>query len=156
MAVLRTVWVDPVTKDALETGMIEEHPVPVFATHGELNGHFKSLTFTAAGTTALVTPPAGSAMVLTDFIVSAEKVAAGTVIFRFTDGTNEVDIMAGITVDAPVNLAFSPRGRWRGWKDARVDIVTTGSNIDGTVSMGYYFIKGTEVLDFVEWDALRG
>ena len=76
---------------------------------------------------------------------------------RFTDGTDTVIIFTAIVTDSPVNLAFSPAGRWRGWRNARMEVVSVGNNIDGSVSMGYYFIRGTAgVLSFTDWDEQRG
>ena len=89
-------------------------------------------------------------------MLSVEKLTSGSVTIRLTDGSDTVDIFTAIVTDAPVNLAFSPAGRWRGWKDARIDIVSVGNNIDGSVSMGYYFIRGEGVLAFTDWDELRG
>ena len=43
-------------------------------------------------------------------------------------------------------------GLWRGWKDARLEMVTTGT-FASTVSLGY--IKVATSLPFAEWDALR-
>ncbi len=124
--------------------------------HARVHSVFKSVTFIDASTTTLITPPGNSALVIVDFIISAEKVAAGKVTIRLTDGTNNEDIMTAHTVDGPVNLAFSPQGRWAGWKDARVDIISVGTNIDGTVSLGYYFVPASATLEYDEWTSRRG
>jgi len=129
---------------------------PIVEQKARVGGQFKAATFTDAGTTALVTPPIGSGIVITDFIISIEKVTSGVLTVRFTDGTNNVDILVAQSTDAPVNLTFSPQGRWRGWEDARIDIIAAGNNVDGSASLGYYFISDVDVLPFAEWDALRG
>lgn len=140
----------------LHTEKVGPHTHLVTEDHSRVATQFKSIAFTTATTTVLATPPKGAAMVITDFLVSAEKVNGGSVSIQLTDGSQTVIIFTAIVTDAPVNLAFSPQGRWRGWKDARIDIVSVGTNIDGTVSMGYYFIRGKEgVLSFADWDAQR-
>ncbi len=128
----------------------------VIEQHARTHSFFKSVTFTDAGTSTLITPDSAHAIVLTDFIISAEKVAAGKVTVRFTDGSNTEDIMTAHTVDGPVNLAFSPQGRWKGWRDARIDVIAVGSNIDGTVSIGYYFLTAAESIKYDDWNQLRG
>lgn len=117
---------------------------------------FKTIAFTDAATTVLTSPPAGAAIVVVDVLVSTEKLNGGSVTVRFADETNVVNIFSAIVTDAPVNLAFSPAGRWRGWRGARLEIVSVGPNIDGTVSAGYYFIRGSSVLSFDDWDTERG
>lgn len=140
----------------LHTETVGPHTHIIVEDHARVATQFKSLAFTDAATATLVTPPKGTAMVMTDFTVSAEKLTGGSVSLRFTDGTDTVIIFTAIVTDAPVNLTFSPAGRWRGWRDARMEIVSVGNNIDGAVSMGYYFIRGEAgVLSFADWDALR-
>jgi len=124
--------------------------------HARVNTQFKSTTFTSDGTITVVTPPPGTAIVFTDFLISAKKFSAGNVSIRFTDGTDTVDIFVQDATDAPVFLAFSPQGRWRGWKDAQIDVVVVGADTDPTVAIGYYFIRGEGVLSFADWDAERG
>jgi Tfp pilus assembly protein PilW len=143
--------------NAYATTKIEASTFPIFATAADINTRFKSATHTDAGTITLATPEAGGFLVLTDLLISAEKVASGSCKIQFTDGSDTVVIFNAITVDAPANLAIPFSGRWAGWKDARLDTVTTGSNIDATVSVGYLLIKDPDLaLTFADWDVLRG
>ena len=73
---------------------------------------------------------------------------------QFEDDTNTVIIFVADLVDAPVNMGIAFAGRWRGWQDARFEMVTSQAT-DSTVSIGYYFIKGVGALSFVDWDAQR-
>ena len=150
------VQLQDVNHNALHTESFGHITHLVIEQHARTHSVFKSTTFTDAGTTTLITPPSGFSIILADFIISAEKVAAGKVTIRFTDGTNTEDIMTAHTLDAPVNLAFSPQGRWEGWVDAKIDVITVGTNIDGTVSVGYYFVVAEAALDYDAWLARRG
>lgn len=150
------VWLKTVGGKLLHTEVIGEHTHLVTVDHARTNSQFKSTTFTGATTQTVVTPPKGQVIVMTDFLISAKKFSAGELKIQFTDGTDTVDIFVQDVTDLPVYLAFSPVGRWRGWKDARIDIVVVGDDTDPTVALGYYFLKGEGVLTFADWDAQRG
>lgn len=118
----------------------------------QAHGTFKSETRSAAGTSIITEPDPGHSIILTDLIISSDRVNAATFTVRFTDGTNTVNIFSGDVTDAPINLASPLSGRWQGWKDARVELVTVGL-VTVTVSCGYY--KVDTGLDYAEWDSLR-
>lgn len=155
MGPLLVTLVDAITGKALDTNTSGGKIILTTQTGAIANGQFKSISFSTATTNALVTPPLGTAIVISDIILSVEKVAGGDVAIQFTDGIQTIIITHPIVVDAPANLAINFGGRWRGWRDARIDVVSTGSNISGNVSIGYQFVTGEEALDFAEWDALR-
>lgn len=115
-------------------------------------GRFQSQTRTTAGTTTVLTPIGGGSIILTDLLISGEKQAGSTVEVRFTDGTNNATIFLASQVDAPPNFSHPFRGRFQGWKDARIDMITSGAG-DATVTLGY--VKAPEGIPFAEWNALR-
>jgi hypothetical protein len=122
-------------------------------TPDKLYAHFKSATRTGAGTTIIVQPRSGEAIALTDFIISGEK-KAGTLTLQFTDGTNTINIAVIPLVDAPANFAIPFVGRWMGWRDARISMITdVVANV--TVSCGYVRVPSEHTLSYAEWDALR-
>ena len=127
-------------------------PVFVVMSPSEAHAHFKSATRTTAGTTIIVQPREGQAIWITDIIVSGEKQTGSSITVQFTDGTNTEVIVIVDQVDAAPNLAPTLNSYFRGWKDARVEIVTAGAG-DGTVTIGY--IHATEALAFDVWDAER-
>lgn len=115
--------------------------------------HFKAATRTTAGTTVVVQPTSGEAVALTDILISGEK-KAGTLTIQFTDGTNTINIIVVPLTDAPANYAVPFVGRWAGWRDARVSMVTDAvANI--TVAVGYIKIGSENTLSYAEWDAAR-
>lgn len=116
------------------------------------HGVFKASTRTTNGTTTVTSPDTGGAIILTDLIITSDKTANSSVIVRFTDGSNTIDVTVGDSVNAPVNIALAFGGCWRGWKDARLEMVTTGA-VTATVAVGY--MKISNGLPFAEWDALR-
>jgi len=117
-----------------------------------LFGTFKSVEYSGAGTTTLVTPVTSGSLVLTDLIFSANKVNNGTVEIRFTDGTDNAVIVKPDVTDAPATFVINFGGRWQGWKDARIDVIVT-NNVSGSISLGY--VKAPTGLAFTEWDAQR-
>jgi hypothetical protein len=153
---VRARLIDSITKQALHAVRIGREVFLVTQLHDKTVGFFKSVTFTSAGTQAVVTPPSGNALQMTDLLLNAKKSSAGSVRVVFTDDTDNIDIFNADCTDAPITFAFQPTGRWLGWKDARVDIVVVGADTDPTVAIGYYFVKGEEVLDFADWDKQRG
>jgi len=139
----------------LHTETVGHHTHLIIEDHSRAASQFKTTTFTGEGTTAVVTPRIGGAIVLTDFIIGSKKFSAGSVEIRFTDGTNTESIYIADTDDVPISIAFSPAGRWRGWLDARIDVVVVGADTDPTVAIGYYHLTEGSVLSFSDWDAER-
>lgn len=120
-----------------------------------LNAHFKSATRTTDGTTIITEPSSGGSISLTDLIVTAEKRAAGGhITIRFTDGTNTINIALINIIDAPVNLAIGFSGRWKGWVNARLEMVTD-EDFSATVSAGYLKVDPAHTLLYAAWDAER-
>ncbi len=137
---------------AFETFEAQEGVVLVGRSHNSIAGHFKSSSRTSAGTTIIASPISSGFIVLTDLIVTTDKVNAATVVVQLTDGSNTVIISSSDVTDAPANYAIGFVGTWRGWKDARIELVTTG-NVAATVSVGYS--KCRDGLDFDTWDGQR-
>jgi len=115
-------------------------------------GVFRAAARITAGTTTIVTPPASGSILLTDLMISGEKQAGSTTSVQFTDGTDTVTIFLASQVDAPPQIAIPFAGRFQGWKDAQIDMVTSGAG-DATVTIGY--VKVPNGLPFDEWDAYR-
>jgi hypothetical protein len=114
---------------------------------------FKSGTRTTAGTTIIVQPRSGEAIALTDLLVSAAKVA-GNLTIRFTDGTETVNLYVIPLTDAPASFSASFAGKWMGWRDARIEMVTS-INGAAIVSVGYTKVPSNHTLSYAEWDAAR-
>ena len=122
-------------------------------TPDKLYSHFKAVTSTTATTTVIAQPTSGEAIALTDLIISGEK-KAGTLTLQFTDGVNTINIAVFDLTDAPANLGIPLSGRWAGWRDARLSMVTSViANI--TLSVGYVKIDSKHTLSYAEWDAAR-
>ena len=115
-------------------------------------GAFNSVKLTAAGTLTVATPKAGQALMVTDVVIGSSKTAASNVQLRFTDGPNTVRIIEIDSINSALAWSFSPRAPFRGWVDARIDLITTG-NVTVVATVGY--IKLESGIPFAEWDALR-
>lgn len=127
---------------------------PVLITHtvAQAIGVFKSRTETTAGTFTVVEAKAGSAIVLTDLLISVKKKALASMTIRFFDSANTVDVFAPDVGNAEVNMAIPFAGRWAGWSGANL-VVTTSANVSFTVAVGYSRIQDAD--DFATWDAKR-
>jgi len=119
---------------------------------GQAHGLFKAVSGTAAATTTITSPDNGGRIAITDIMLSAEKKNTGTIELRFTDGAETITIFKAILTDAPIAIAQAMAGLWRGWKDARLEVVTV-QDFTYTVACGY--IKENDGLAYSDWDARR-
>ena len=157
---IRTALVDPTDGTAIETEQFWRGPHSLHADARSIlvadayrsHGVFKAVTFTPTTTVALGTPDIDGSLILTDLIMTGDKVNGGTMLVKFTDDTFD-DVLINIsTTDAPVAIALAFAGRFQGWANSRVDVIITG-NIKGSVVLGY--IKAPNGLPYSEWDQLR-
>jgi hypothetical protein len=116
------------------------------------HGVWKVTNRATAGTTIITTPDAKGAIVVSDMIISTDKVANSSMALQFTDGTNTEIIALFDTANAPVSLAIGIVGLLRGWRDARLEIVTV-STVNATATLGY--MKVPDGREFAEWDTDR-
>jgi hypothetical protein len=133
-----------------------DKPVLAVESHMRHLGHFKSVTRTGSGTTVdiIVTPITGHCIQLTDLIVTSDKVQSATITLRFYDGTNTETIFGAEVSDAPCNIAIPFVGTWKGWTDARIELVTVNA-VTVTVACGYLHLGKNHALDYARWSALR-
>lgn len=132
----------------------EDLPVLVIANYQSMNGSFKSIARSTAGTSTLTEPTGEGSIVLTDLIITTDKVNGASVTVQFTDDTNTIVIVAAQVTDAPCNIATTFIGHWQGWRSARMDMVTVG-NVKATVACGYFKVSKSKSLEFSDWDARR-
>ena len=157
---VNSVLVEPYSQVALAT-----HPVyadslqippkaatPVVQSPAESYGTFKVFSTSSAGTYSFVLPRSKGSLILTDFLFSAERQGSGAVEVLFTDDTNTASIYKAFCNDAPQTVAISFKGRFEGWRDARIDVVVV-QNTDMTLTLGY--VKTDTGLAYSEWDARR-
>ncbi len=143
--------------DILHTERFGAHVHLITEDHSRVATKFKSVSHTTNATTTITTPKPGGAIVMTDMIVSGEKINGGTITVQFNDGTNQVVITKSHVTDGPVNMASSLQGLCLGWKDAFIELITDTANQDATVSIWYYFVRdAVRVLEFADWDTERG
>ncbi len=115
-------------------------------------GTFKSLGASGAGTTTFLNSSSNGSLLITDLILSADKVQSGTVEVRITDGVNSEPMVKVIVTDAPVNLAAGIAGRFQTWRDARIDVVVANA-VTWNLTLGYAKMKSG--LEFSDWNARR-
>ena len=150
---LKATLIDPATGKVLE--IIKDifgHPTLAVTDHYVDKTRFKSVTRVAVGTETIASPITDGAILLTDIIISTDRVANSRLTIFFDDGVRNIPIFDGYANDAPINVAANFHGGWTGWKDAAAKM-TTEQAIKATVAIGY--IKVPEGLEYAEWDALR-
>jgi len=150
---LKAILIDTATGKALE--IIDDifgHPTLAVTDHYVGKTRFKSVTRVAAGTETIAEPVKYGAIVLTDMIISTDRVANSRLTVFFDDGVRTIPIFDGYANDAPINIATNFHGGWTGWVDAALKITTVAA-IKATVAVGY--IKIPEGRCYTEWDALR-
>lgn len=129
-------------------------PVLITARHKELYGSFKSVTLSAAGTSTIVAPIGNNGIVLTDLVMTTDKVSGGVVTVQWTDDIRTIEIVTAHVQDVPCNLAMPFQGNWAGWQGARLEVVVTNA-VSTTVSCGYFKISEDVALPYSTWDARR-
>ncbi len=129
-----------------------KEPVQIWMTPAQAHGHFKTATLTSADTVVIVRPKPGRSIWVTDILVTGEKQAGSNTIIQFTDGVNTEIIMQAYQVTVPPQIAGNLQAYLRGWKDARIEMITSGA-ADATCTIGY--IHALAGPDFAEWDAER-
>jgi len=141
-------------KELLSLKGWDGRPILATTTYGAVNGSFKAATRSAAGTTTVVDAHGNDAIVLTDMILTTDKVNGATATVQITDGVNTIVLIAADLTDAPCNIAIPFQGHWQGWQAAYIDLVTVGV-VTATLALGYFRIPWNKALTFGTWDALR-
>jgi hypothetical protein len=158
---IKTTLIDASTGTALHTegyyqeGAEEEARLLIITDIPKYYGVFKTTSYTAQGTTQQVTPKGSGSILLTDIIVTFEKKNLGVVTINFHDDTNTVPIIKATLTDAPCNLSMNFNGRWQGWASAHIDVVISGADSIGTVSIGYVLVPPNDSLSYSAWDSKR-
>ncbi len=129
-----------------------KEPVLIIMTPAQAHGHFKTVTNTTAGTTIIVQPRPGLTVWVTDVLITGEKQAGSDAIVQFTDGVQTEIIAQAFQVTVPPSLSGNLQTYFRGWKDARIELITSGT-ADAVATIGY--IHSTDSPTYSEWDAER-
>ncbi len=152
---LRTILTDIKTGISLHTNQgLTSEPILIVGTFGEQHGTYAAVTRTGAGTTTIIAAHGSDAIVLTDLILTSDKVQSATITINITDGVNTVVVIGAEVTDAPCNIAIPFAGRWMSWQGARVDMVTVNA-VSATLALGYYRVPEDKALPFAAWNALR-
>ncbi|KKL10445.1 hypothetical protein LCGC14_2555740 [marine sediment metagenome] len=131
---------------------VSGEPTLVIMTLSQAHGQFKSATLTSADTSIIVQPRPGLSIAVTDILVSGEKQATSDVTVQLTDGADTVIMFIANQSDIPPTVNVNLTSYFYGWKDARVEMITSGI-ADATVTIGYF--HSSRSLTFAEWDGLR-
>lgn len=117
--------------------------------------HWKSSAITTATTTTVVSVIPNESIMLTDLIiVLSKKVAGATVIVRFSDGTNTVNLFTLDAATAAFQFSHAFQGGIKGWKDANFQVVTDDITTL-SVMVGYNPLPTKITKTYSEWNAER-
>lgn len=130
-----------------------EGKILVVENQHRINGYWANSKITTQTTTTLVPAVPGSAIILTDLIVNVDRTANLTLVIRFGDGVNTEVLFEPDVNNLQFNVAFSPQGRFGGWKSADLQAVTGGANGNISITVGCYHI--TEADSYSEWISKR-
>ncbi len=133
-------------------GPVTKEPTLIVMSPAQAHGHFKTATLTAANTVIVVQPKAGLSIWVTDILVSGEKQAGSAITIQFYDGTDTEVVVIIDQVDSSPNLSMNLTSYFRGWKNARVEMITSGAG-DATVTIGY--IHSVDTPTYAEWNDER-
>ncbi len=103
---------------------------------------------------AIIAAQGNDAIVLTDLILTTDKVNGTTAVVNITGGGNTVKVISADLTDAPCNIALPFVGRWETWRGAHVDLFTTGVVV-ATLALGYYRIPWNHARSYSAWNAER-
>jgi len=139
---------------------VEEHSEARHGSHlhlltmgmGDAHGLFKAVSGTTAATTTVTLPDIGGRIALLSLMLSAEKKNTGSIEIRFTDDTETITVFKAILTDAPIAFGGAIGTVWRGWRNARLEVITVQDFIY-TVTAGY--VKERDGLTYTDWDSLR-
>lgn len=121
-----------------------------------LRGFFKAVTNSGIQTQTIVPCPSGTALYVTDTVLSASKTANALVTVRFFDGTNTENILVMDVNDKGNQMELHPAGRTLGWEQAAIQLLTDTGGQAATCTVWFARITGDLVLSYAKWNALRG
>lgn len=120
-----------------------------------LDAQWQAHSITTATTTTIAEAKPNQSIMLTDLvIILSKKVAASTIVPRFSDGTNTIDFA---TFDSSVDsfyFTYAFTGGVRGWKDADFQIVTDEATTISII-LGYVHISSEQTKNYGVWNEAR-
>ncbi|MCK5013204.1 MAG: hypothetical protein KAS66_05250 [Candidatus Omnitrophica bacterium] len=145
--------IDGLTGDALHTHDPYGHGSMLAVTNfHEAHGSFKATQSTSAQTITLTEPSVGGALAISSLLISARKSQGNSITIRFTDETNTEVVFAQLLTNLDVSVPIAITHGWRGWKDARLELTTTGTD-QVNITVGYSKLE--RGVPFDAWDAMR-
>ncbi|MFC1567317.1 hypothetical protein ACFL3R_00585 [Thermodesulfobacteriota bacterium] len=134
---------------------LDDHPTRITESLRTLVAHWQSAEITTATTTTIVPAIASESIMLTDFIITlSKKVVSATIIPRFYDGTNTVNLFTFDAGTAGFQFSHTFTGGLKGWKDADFQIVTNAATTV-SVLVGYVHISAKATKSYSEWNSER-
>lgn len=152
---LKNVLVGGPSNDALYTCKpFNGKELLIAGTYHQVHGVWKEVESSTATTTVIAEPAPDGYLVITYLFVSSEKDNLGVITLQLTDGTNTETFFTRNLANEPLlaEIDFS-NSRVAGWKDARLEMVTSGASFNANSFVAY--TKLPEGLEFSDWNAMR-
>lgn len=141
------IWRGAKAATGQEEVLIVEDYVTAFST-------FKTVQPTTVSTTRIATPKASGTVAVTDILLSIRKKTNAIVTLQFNDGTNQEILYSADVTNEALYLTHTVKGRMQGWKDAYLELIISGANVDTNCTIVYLKLP-LSTLDYTDWDALR-
>lgn len=123
------------------------------SSYHETNGVFKAVTRTTQGTTIITEPVLGAAVVITGILVTARKSNLAVITMQLTDDVQTETLFSAELANEAFNVPITIPYGWRGWVNARLELVL--SVADATVNVTTTYTKIPTGEDYTTWDAKR-
>ena len=118
----------------------------------EAHGAFKAVAITSTGVNIVSQPNNGQGIIVDSILLNARKHTNKDVTIQMTDGTNTETIFTADLTNQDLTLAHSIPHGWKGWKDARLEVIS-GSTKQVSVTLGYAKFPNAD--EFGVWDNNR-
>ena len=118
----------------------------------EAHGSFRATQSTTAQTVIVAEPGVGGAIAISSLLISAHKSNGNSITVQFTDGTNTEIVFAQLLTNLDISVPIAITHGWRGWRDARLELITTGVD-QVNITVGYSKLE--KGMPFDAWDAIR-
>jgi hypothetical protein len=148
---IKSVLTDVRDKRALLIKEMEDgNCVLVVDQYAHTNSAFYTASSTKKSTVRVITPKISAGLVLTDLIITYGKVGGGVITVQFNDGINSIVVFTAASTDAPIAIAIPLAGKFAGWTNAWLEMITTQDET-ASVTAGFYRTKPEFTLSYTEW-----
>ena len=124
----------------------------VVTNYMEAHGTFQALTTNSTVAAIVASPNLGQGLLIDSMIVFARKHTNKEYSLQLTDDTQTEVLLTADLTNEDLKFTFAVPNGWKGWKNARLEVVTTSTKVI-TTTVGYAKVPKADT--FSAWDAQR-